>query len=93
MTSGDEEMINKLFSVYGKRIPVLFNRHDGKHQTALVYCRNPGDATKYFCAVEDGHILGMVFLWDLNTSILWLGIAVREDMKGKHIGRKLIAYA
>ena len=38
-------------------------------------------------------MLGLVFLWDLNTSIPRLGIAVREDVKGKHIGRKLIAYA
>ena len=93
ITSGDEVMIDEFFSVMGGESRALFNRHDGNHQTALAYCRNPGDATKYFCAVEDGHMIGMVFLWDLNTSIPWLGIAVREDFKGKHIGRKLISYA
>ena len=44
-------------------------------------------------AEEDGRMIGLVFLWDMNTSVPWLGIGVREDMRGKHIGRKLIAFA
>ena len=59
MTSGDEAMIDEFFSVMGGESRALFNRHDGNHQTALAYCRNPGDATKYFCAVEDGHMIGI----------------------------------
>jgi len=41
----------------------------------------------------DGKMAGYVFLWDLHTSIPWLGIAVREDLKGKRLGRRLIAHA
>ena len=93
IVSGDEALIDEFFSVMGGESRAFFNRHDGNHQTALAYCRNPGDAVKYFMAEEDGRMIGLVFLWDLNTSIPWLGIAVREDFKGKHVGRKLISYA
>ena len=90
---GDEALIDEFFSAMGGESRALFNRHDGNHRTALAYCRDPGHAQIYFMSEEDGRMTGLVFLWDMDTSIPWLGIAVREDMRGKHLGRKLIAYA
>ena len=37
-------------------------------------------------------MVGYVFLWDLDTLIPWLGICVREDWKGNHLGRKLLEH-
>lgn len=93
VTADDEALIDEFFSVMGGESRAFFNRHDGNHQSAIDFCRNPGNKLQYFLAEADGIMIGLVFLWDLNTSIPWLGIAVREEMKGKHIGRKLIAYA
>ncbi len=93
VTADDEALIDEFFSVMGGESRAFFNRHDGNHQSAIDFCRNPGNKRQYFLAEADGIMIGLVFLWDLNTSIPWLGIAVREEMKGKHIGRKLIAYA
>jgi len=90
---GDEALIDDFFAVMGDESRAFFNRHDGNHQGTLDYCRNPEENCQYFLAEADGVMIGLVFLWDLHTSIPWLGIAVRENMRGKHIGRKLIAFA
>jgi ribosomal protein S18 acetylase RimI-like enzyme len=34
-----------------------------------------------------------VFLWDMATGVPSLGIAIAEDYKGRHLGRRLIAFA
>ena len=90
---GDGKLIEEFFSVMGGESRAFFNRHDGNRQAALAYCRNPQKTKIYFVSEENGLVTGLVFLWDMNTSVPWLGIAVREDMKGKHLGRKLIAFA
>jgi ribosomal protein S18 acetylase RimI-like enzyme len=93
VTAEDESLIDDFFAVMGDESRAFFNRHDGNHQSAVNFCRNPEEKTRYFLAEADGAMIGLVFLWDLNTTIPWLGIAVRENLKGKHIGRKLIAFA
>jgi len=90
---GDEEQINALFACMGADSRAFFNRHNGNQDAALDFCRKQDtDRRRYWMAVLDGQMAGMVFLWDLHTSIPCLGIAVREDLRGKHLGRQLIAY-
>lgn len=93
VTSEDETLIDDFFAVMSGESRAFFNRHDENHKSAVNFCRNPEEDCQYFLAESEGIMIGLVFLWDLNTTIPWLGIAVRENMKGKHIGRKLIAFA
>ena len=37
-------------------------------------------------------MVGYVFLWDIDTQLPWLGIAVREEWKGHQLGRRLLEY-
>ena len=91
---GDEDLINAFFACMGGDSRALFNRHNGNQNAALDFCRKQDTRYRqYWMAVLDGQMAGMVFLWDLHTSIPCLGIAVREDLRGKHLGRQLIAYA
>ena len=94
MVPGDEEQINAFFDCMGGDSRGFFNRHNGNQNAALDFCRDQNtDRKQYWMALLDGQMAGMVFLWDLHTSIPWLGIAVREDLRGKHLGRQLIAFA
>lgn len=38
-------------------------------------------------------MIGYVFLWDIDTTLPWLGIALHDDYKGRWLGKKLIAHA
>lgn len=91
---GDEDLINEFFDAMGGESRALFNRHNGNQNVMLEFCRvQDTDKRRYWIAMLDGRIAGLVFLWDLHTSIPNLGIAVREDLRGMHLGRTLIAFA
>ena len=92
---GDEEKINAFFAVMGPEARAFVNRFGGNQKGTLKFCREQDtDKRMYWMAEDaDGKMAGLVFLWDLHTGVPWLGIAVREDLKGKHLGRRLIAFA
>jgi len=93
--AGDEGAINEFFDAMGGESRALFNRHGGNQAWLLRFCEDQDVHTRRYWMAEDenGRMAGVVFLWDLHTGIPWLGIAVREDLKGQHLGRKLIAFA
>ena len=94
IVSGDEDMINEFFAVMGPESTAFFNRGRGNQNGTLKFCREQNtDRRIYWMAELDGKMAGLVFLWDLHTSIPWLGIAVREELKGRRLGRKLIQFA
>lgn len=98
VTLADREMTVAFFDQMGGESRSFFNRADG-NRNAMLNCFDTLNLNRRnFIAVEtmpDGteRIAGLVFLWALNTKTPWLGIAVAEDWKGKHLGRELIAYA
>ncbi len=91
---GDETLINEFFDVMGPESAAFVNRNRGNQNNALRFCREQNtDRCIYWMAEHEGKMAGLVFLWDMHTSIPWFGIAVREDLKGKHLGRRLTKYA
>lgn len=72
----------------------MFNRLDVNTVRAIKYLKGEGEDEIHFGAFlnVDGKeiIVGYVFLWELNTTIPWLGIAVHEKYKGYHLGRQLL---
>ena len=89
----DEALIEDFFRVMGGESRAFFNRGDGNKRWTLTFCKEQTADQQFWMAEEDGKMVGLVFLWDLHTGLPWLGIAVREDYKGKHMGTRLIAYA
>lgn len=91
---GDEDLINEFFDVMGPESAAFVNRNRGNQNNTLRFAREQNtDRCIYWMAEYEGKMAGLVFLWDMHTSIPWLGIAVRENLKGKHLGRKLIEHA
>jgi ribosomal protein S18 acetylase RimI-like enzyme len=90
---GDEALIEDFFGAMGGESRAFFNRGDGNKLKTIEFCQQQNVGKQYWMAIEGDKMVGLVFLWDLCTTLPWLGIAVREDYKGKHIGTRLIAYA
>ena len=46
-----------------------------------------------FVAELDGKMIGYLFFLDFNTSIPALGLAIRDELRGRHLGRALVDFA
>ena len=82
------------FDQMGGESRAFFNHGDGNR----IFMRQSMNGTSdeksiHWIAEADGKVAGYVFLTFIDTGIPWLGIVVAENMKGKHLGRELIAIA
>lgn len=93
LQSTDENLINEFFNRMGGESRALFNRRDYNRKGVLKQCRTPLPTRRYWLALLDKEMVGYVFFLDWDTSIPELGIAVRDDLQGKHLGKELMRYA
>ena len=93
ITAEDEPLIAEFFDAMGGESRALFNRRDFNRKGVLKYCAKPDPTRRYWIAELDGKMLGYVFFLDWNTSIPALGVAIRDELRGLHLGRELVAFA
>ena len=91
--AGDEALINDFFDCRGGESRSLFNRRDYNRRGVLKFCARPDPTRRYFMAEYEGKMAGYVFFLDFDTTIPQLGVAVRDDLQGKHLGRCLVDFA
>ena len=91
--SGDEALINEFFDAMGGETRALFNRRDYNRKGVLKFCQKGDNTRHYYMADLQGKMAGYVFFLDYNTSIPTMGIAIRDDLRGLHLGKELITYA
>jgi len=90
----DKPLVEEFFARMAGESRGFFNRGGGNERDTLAFFAPEGRPnTAYFMAEEQGRMAGYVFLWDLERAVPWLGIAVAEDWKGRHLGRDLMARA
>jgi len=92
-TCNDRQLVTDFFDQMGGETRAFFNRNDGNRTTAMGYFDATAQNTSFFLAEQCGRMIGYVFLWDMDTSIPWFGIAVHDEYKGKKLGRKLMDFA
>ena len=94
MEMGDQDRMEQFFAQMGTHARMFFNRSNGNRNWCFRFFEGTDkQAIIRWVAVEDDEVVGYVFLWDTDTMIPWLGIATAEKMRGKHLGKKLMAHA
>jgi len=94
----DLPMVMAFFDQMSGSTRAMFNRGDVNKIRVIEHLnRKCNDHQVHFAATvrdADGSekMVGYVFLWELQTKIPWLGVAVREDWKGHHLGRRLLQH-
>jgi len=96
MQMGDRPMVEAFFAQMGEESTSFFNRGHGNENRTLAWFDGKKPDHIFWIAIakrDDGseEIAGYVFIWDKDSKIPWLGIAVAEKWKGRHLGRRLIA--
>ena len=94
---GDRAMVQEFFNQMGGETRALFNRGGWNERNAMKFFDGDTQHSTYFAATVPGDggelMVGYLFLWDIHTSIPWLGVAVREEYKGQGLGRRLMTHA
>ena len=91
MQMDDRDRVLRFFGQMGPDSRSFFNRNNGNLNWTLRFFDGTDKlAMRRWVAVDGDEMVGYVFLWDVNTMIPWLGIAVAESMRGKHFGQKLM---
>jgi ribosomal-protein-alanine N-acetyltransferase len=44
---------------------------------------------RFFGLFEDGRLLAYAFIWDVDRTVVWFGIAVRDGYQGRGLGGRL----
>jgi ribosomal protein S18 acetylase RimI-like enzyme len=89
--AGDRKLVEYFFAQMGSDSRAFFNRDNGNERRALAFFECDDSARiRRWMAVLDGRMVGYVFLYKMEKKVPWLGIAVADDMKGRHLGERLI---
>ena len=95
----DRELVVEFFAQMGGESRAFFNRGDGNKNNALSFFEKNGDKPSWVrflsSTINDRNeeiMTGYVFAWDMDLYVPTLGIAVREECKGKGLGRVLMQH-
>jgi len=89
----DRKLVEEFFNQMGGETRAFFNRESGNENNALGFFEGKDKDVIRFMALDKGRMVGYLFLWELDNKVPWLGIAVADDYKGLHLGRKLMNIA
>ena len=93
----DKDCVNAFFRGLGEEGTYFFNRHGGNERGTYEYMNGEKPRRIYWVAVADTsegeEIAGLVFLFNTDTKVPWLGIGVSEKWKGRRIGGSLMERA
>lgn len=95
----DAPLVQAFFDGMGGESRAFFNRGHGNERWAMsFFSDDPADIERNryilrWMALEDGEMIGYVFLWELDKAVPWLGIAVSDRLKGRGLGKTLLAHA
>ena len=91
--AGDRPMVEDFFANLGEEGTFFFNGGGINSKPALAWFDGESREHSYFMAELDGKMLGFLVFYDYHWKTPWLGIALREDAKGMHLGTRLMAFA
>lgn len=90
----DLALLERFFDQMGVETRAFFNHGDWNRKFMEQSIAGTSDEVSVsWIAEAGGEVAGYVFLTFADTGIPWLGIAIAENMKGRHLGRTLIQIA
>ena len=89
----DRPLVEEFFRNLGQEGTFFFNGDGINEKPALAWFEGKSRENAYFMAESQGIMVGFLVFYDYHWKTPWLGIALREDAKGKHLGTRLMAFA
>lgn len=90
MKDSDKKMVQAFFENMSERSASFFNVNRGNENRTMEFFVNGKKDHRFFVVTDEKEITALAFIWDINTSIPWFGIAVSDAYHGQGIGTMLI---
>ena len=87
----DKEMVQSFFDNMSAHSASFFNVNHGNEKRTMEFFENGKKDHNFFVVTDEKEIIALSFIWDINTSIPWFGIAVSDRYQGQGIGSMFIA--
>ncbi len=90
MKQSDKGMVQSFFDSLGERSVSFFNVNQGNEKRTMEFFENGKADHKFFVVTDEKEVIALAFIWDIDKSLPWFGIAVCDKYQGQGIGKKLI---
>ncbi|MBO4355507.1 MAG: GNAT family N-acetyltransferase [Clostridia bacterium] len=91
MLPSDREEMVSFFADMGEVSTGFFNRGHGNEKVALKFIDSGLPNYEFYVMEHEGKIIGYTFTWDMDKTVPWFGIAVRDDWHGKLVGTEMLS--
>lgn len=90
MQMSDYDEMRAFYDEMGEESAGFFNKGHGNERLTMRFFENKTPNHEFYVMTEGDTVIGLCFIWDLDSLIPWFGIAVRERFKGQHVGTKML---
>lgn len=85
----DKEKVEAFFADMGEKSASFFNVAHGNERRTMEFFENGKRDHRFFGLFKDERLLAYAFIWDIDTTVVWFGIAVRDGCQGRGLGSLL----
>lgn len=90
MRISDRKIVQEFFDNMSGRTVSFFNVNHGNEKRTMEFFETGKPDHRFFVVTDEKEIIALSFIWDLNTSLPWFGIAVADKFQGQGIGKMFI---
>ena len=82
----DREKVADFYASMGERSARFFNVNQGNEKRTMEFFENGKKDHIFYVAFDGDELVALAFIWDIDRTVPWFGIAVRDSAQGKGVG-------
>ena len=82
----DREKVADFYASMGERSAHFFNVNHGNEKRTMEFFENGKKDHVFYVAFDGEELVALAFIWDIDRTVPWFGIAVRDSEQGKGVG-------
>ena len=82
----DREKVADFYASMEERSTHFFNVNHGNEKRTMEFFENGKKDHIFYVAFDDEELVALAFIWDIDRTVPWFGIAVRDSAQGKGVG-------
>ena len=82
----DREKVADFYASMGEKSAHFFNVNHGNEKRTMEFFENGKKDHVFYVALDGEEPVALAFMWDIDRTVPWFGIAVRDSAQGKGVG-------